>query len=56
MEKNSKYYDIHRTRIYKDLYRRSANLPRFFKAVIGIFLTGGSPISKHGHNFTKKSR
>ena len=54
MEKNSKYFDVHRARIYKDLYKPSTNLSRFFKSVLGILLIGKSPISKHDHYFTRK--
>ena len=38
-------YDVNQAKIYKDAYRPSSNLTRFFKALVSIILMGDSPIT-----------
>ena len=45
MQKSSRYFDTHRTKICKDIYRPSSNLMRFAKSVLSVFVNGQSPIS-----------
>jgi hypothetical protein len=45
MQRNSMFFDTHRTKICKDIYRPSSNLMRLVKSVISVLLVGHSPIS-----------
>jgi hypothetical protein len=45
MQKNTMYYDTHRAKICKDIYRPSSNLFRFFKSLMAVLMIGKSPIS-----------
>lgn len=49
MEKNHMYYDTHRTKICKDIYKPSPNLFRFIKSIWTVFMIGESPISKSAY-------
>ena len=44
MEKNNMYYDTNKARIFKDLYRPTPNLTRFFKSLFTVVLSGQSPL------------
>jgi hypothetical protein len=46
MQKNSMYFDTHRVKINKDIYRPSSNFIRFFKTVVAVLMVGQSPISQ----------
>lgn len=39
------YYDTHRTKIFKSIYRPSSNLMRLVKSVWSVLVVGHSPIS-----------
>ncbi len=52
MQKNFMYYDTHRAKICKDIYRPSSNITRFIKSLLAVILIGRSPIS--GHSFSKR--
>jgi len=39
------YYDVHRAKIYKTIYRPSSNLVRLAKSLIVVLMSGNSPIS-----------
>ncbi|WP_315818932.1 hypothetical protein [Paraflavitalea speifideaquila] len=39
------YYDTHRAKICKDIYRPSSNLFRVFKSLLTVLMIGKSPIS-----------
>lgn len=56
MEKNSMYYDVNNSKIYKNLYRPSTNISRFFRVLWGILIVGDSPISKNQYYSSRKSR
>ena len=56
MQKDQKYYDVSKSKIYKNLYRPSTNFSRFFKVLWGILVVGDSPISKNNYYKAKKSR
>jgi hypothetical protein len=45
MQKNTMYYDTHRAKICKDIYRPSSNLFRFAKSLLSVIMMGQSPIS-----------
>ncbi|MBC7850295.1 MAG: hypothetical protein H7Y31_11195 [Chitinophagaceae bacterium] len=45
MHRNSMFYDTHRTKICKDIYRPSSNLTRFIKSVFAVIMVGQSSIS-----------
>ncbi len=38
------YFDTHKAKILKDLYRPSPNLGRFFKSLFTVVLSGQSPL------------
>jgi len=56
MKKNEMYFDVHNAKIYKDLYRPSTNISRFFKTLWGIMVVGDSPISSQKYYSNKKTR
>jgi len=39
------YYDVHRAKIHKTIYRPSSNIIRFVKALFAVVMLGNSPIS-----------
>jgi hypothetical protein len=45
MKKNPLYYDVHRAKIHKSIYRPSSNLIRFVKSLLAVVMLGDSPIS-----------
>jgi hypothetical protein len=45
MEKNPMYYDVHRAKIHKTIYRPSSNIVRFVKSLLAVVMLGSSPIS-----------
>jgi hypothetical protein len=45
MKKNPMYYDVHRAKIHKTIYRPSSNIIRFVKALLAVVMLGDSPIS-----------
>lgn len=45
MKKNPMYYDVHRAKIHKSIYRPSSNIGRFVKALLAVVMLGDSPIS-----------
>jgi len=50
MENKRMNYDVNQAKIYKDAYRPSSNLSRFFKALASIILVGDSPITTHPYS------
>ncbi len=52
MQKNSMYYDTHRAKICKNIYRPSSNITRFVKSLLAVILIGRSPIS--GHSYARR--
>ena len=53
MEKNNMYFDTHKAKILKDLYRPSPNLARFIKSLFTVVLSGQSPVSGSAVNKRK---
>lgn len=45
MQKNTMYYDTHRAKICKDMYRPSSNILRFLRSLIAVLMVGRSPIT-----------
>jgi hypothetical protein len=39
------YYDVHRAKINKDIYRPSTNIFRFIKSLFAVLMLGDSPMS-----------
>jgi hypothetical protein len=39
------YYDVHRAKINKGIYRPSTNIFRFVKSLLAVVMLGDSPIS-----------
>ncbi len=39
------YYDVHRAKIHKSIYRPSTNIGRFVKALLAVIMLGDSPMS-----------
>lgn len=56
MEKKEMYFDVNKARIYKDLYRPSTNLSRFFKTLLGILIHGDSSISNRSYYSSRKTK
>ncbi|HYF32378.1 MAG TPA: hypothetical protein VD993_14740 [Chitinophagaceae bacterium] len=44
MEKNNMYYDTHKAKILRDLYKPSPNLARFIKSLFTVVISGKSPL------------
>lgn len=53
MQKNAMYFDTHRTKIFKDIYRPSSNLVRLFRTIMTVVMQGESPISQQAINRRK---
>lgn len=47
MQKNAMFFDTHRTKICRDMYRPSSNLVRFVKSLVSVIVVGHSPISNN---------
>ena len=45
MQKNIMYYDTHRAKICKDMYRPSSNIIRFLRSLVTVLMVGRSPIT-----------
>ena len=50
MKKDSMYFDVHRAKINKAIYRPSSNLVRFAKSLIAVIMLGDSPISTSAYS------
>ena len=50
MKKDFMYYDVHRAKIHKTIYRPSSNIVRFAKSLIAIIMLGDSPISTSSYS------
>lgn len=53
MSKNPMYYDTHRTKIYKGIYRPSSNLMSFFKSLLAVVVLGNSPFATSENRYSK---
>ncbi len=56
MQKNNMYFDTHKTKIYRDIYRPSSSLSRLLKTVLSVILVGQSPVGNPSYHHLKKSR
>ncbi len=56
MKKNNMYYDTHKAKIYKDIYRPSSNPARFLRTILSVILIGQSPVGSGSHYPSKKSK
>jgi hypothetical protein len=56
MQKNNMYFDTHKAKIYRDIYRPSSNLARFFKCILSVILSGQAPMGNSSYFPVKKSR
>ena len=54
MLKDNLQYDVRKTRIYKDIYRPSSNLSRFFGTLLSVLLHGQSPLGGSAHVYRRK--
>jgi hypothetical protein len=45
MQKNTMYYDTHRAKICKDMYRPSSNIFKFLQSLLAVLMVGRSPIT-----------
>jgi hypothetical protein len=54
MEKNNMYFDTHKVKVYRDIYRRSSNPYRFLGSLFSIILEGQSPVTSTYHYHNKK--
>lgn len=54
MEKNNRYFEVSKAKIYQKDYRPSSNILRLLRSVLSVLLVGGSPISSHpSHNIKR---
>jgi len=52
--KNKPIIHVHEeAKIYRDYYRPSLNVFRFFRSILGVFISGSSPAA-HGFDYTRK--
>ena len=56
MEKNNMYFDTHKTKIYKDIYRPSSNFRRLFKSILFVILSGHPAVGNPSYHRIKKSK
>jgi hypothetical protein len=56
MNKNHMDFDTRNTKIYKDIYRPSSKLSRFFGTILSVLIVGQSPVSTHEHHYIRKSK
>ena len=52
MKKSAMYYDTHRTRICKDIYKPTTGITHFIRSIWAVLMIGHSPISNT--TFAKK--
>ena len=56
MNKTHMYFDTRNAKIYKDLYRPSSKLSRFFHTILSVIIVGQSPVSTPDYHYTRKSK
>ena len=56
MKKNNMYYDTHKAKIYKDIYRPSPSPTRFLRTLLSVILLGQSPVGSSSYMPPKKSK
>ncbi len=54
MKKNNMYYDTHKVKVYRDIYRRSSNPYRFLGSLFSVIREGQSPVTNTYHYHNKK--
>jgi hypothetical protein len=54
MEKNNMYYDTHKVKVYRDIYRRSSNPYRFLGSLLAVIFEGQSPVTSTYRYYNKK--
>jgi hypothetical protein len=55
MKKDHLHYDVRKARIYRDVYRPSSKLSRFFGAILAIIFQGQSPVSStHLYDYRRR--
>ena len=47
-------YEVRKARIYKDIYRPSSNLTRFFGTLLSVLLHGQSQVGGSAHVYRRK--
>jgi hypothetical protein len=55
MKKNDMYFNTHAIKINQDNYKSGLALPRFFKYLFSVLLSGESPI-EHRPAYARKTR
>ena len=50
------YFDTQRVKVYKDSYRPSSNIYRFFKNLMSVIVEGHSPSGNYVHHYNRKRR
>lgn len=54
MPKSNMSFDTRNAKIYKDIYRPSSNLTRFFRTILSVILIGQSPVTHTDHHYRRK--
>ena len=54
VKKNNMYFDTQRAKVYKDSYRPSSNIYRFFKCLMSVIVDGHSPSGSYIHYRQKR--
>jgi hypothetical protein len=55
MKQDQLQYDVRKARIYKDIYRPSSNLSRFFGTLLSVLLQGQSQVGGNAHMYRRKA-
>lgn len=56
MKNSHMSFDTRNAKIYKDIYRPSSKLSRFFGTILAIIIVGQSPVSSPDYHYTRKSK
>ena len=49
MKRDNMYFDTQRSKLYKDTYRPSSNIYRFFKSIMAVIVEGHAPSGSYYH-------
>jgi len=50
------YFDVHKAKVYKEIYRPSVHLSRLFRSLMVVIMSGQSPMGKPSYQHNRKSK
>lgn len=50
------YFDTQRAKVYKNIYRPSSNISRFFMSLMSVIIDGHSPSGNYQHLHIRKKK